>query len=329
MQHPQICYRDEIGVDSPLQPWAQSLFALGVSVAKSYTAGQRLVLGLALPVRAYAALLVTAGIVWQRARVPVDSTDARAHFEHLCSLPVGTKVIFSDRQKRHRAIINGVETIEFTGQTAIRVQLTEKDKLSHLVVQNQSGNIEIVDWEGSLPETRAGSRIARRIGFLDAILGEADTREFATKSRLDALLIGSASLLRNEISESPLSIQLETKRYVHGSFQDLLRVRRYAPTQAYRTEIVSDTSTDEKFPNELNSTAVVFDGHRGLLKHRDKFRENSWVVLLDRTAVGFPDACSTLNQEYMRTPREKLDGMFNMIDFSWGVEVMAFMEPVL
>ena len=326
MQFPQLLYQDS-GAERPLQPWATSLFALGVNVVESRKPGQRLVFALALPIRAYAALLVTAGIVWRRSHEPVDQVDTEAHFEHLSSLPVGTRVIFSDRKRRHRAIITGTELIKDTLQTAVKIQLTEKDKLSHFIFKNQSGNVEILDWEGDLPETRSGTRIARRIGFLDAVLGENDPRAFVSKSRLDALVIGSASLLRNEIRESPLSIQLENQRYVPGSFQDLLRVRRYAPTQAYRSEVVSDTFMEINISNDPINTVVVFDGARSFLKHRDNFRNNSWVVLLDRTAAGFPDACDALNQEYMRMPRQKTARTINVGDFPWGVEFMAYEEP--
>lgn len=320
---PELYYRRGKNADCPLPEWAKFLQCLGVMVADRPSTGRRAVVAVALPTRAYAAILVASGVTLARAKVPVFSNDLQSHFAQLCSLPQGTKVSLTVRQKRHRGIFLGVEPIG--GESWAKVQLTTGDRVVEFVSERNSANVEIEDWEGELPNHEKGKKIARRAGFLEVVFGGNDPRDFATKSRLDAVMLGSAARLQSELLDTRLAAPLPNGRLIQGTFQDLLRVRRLAPGQAFRSEIISDTSPDfEGLPPSSGCTAV-FDGPRAFLKLREHLRSTHWIVLLDRTSAGYLDAVDALNQEYLRRQTD-IPLFARGPGAPWGVEVMAFEE---
>jgi hypothetical protein len=310
--------------ESPLPGWALFIANIGVQVHATLQAS-RVVVAVALPTRAYAAALVASGITLTKAARPVDAANLNEHFLRLCQLPLGTRVVYLDHNRRHKGVLAGV--VNVYGESRVRVQLTAGDKLSYLVSAGESGNIELADWEGELPHRESGRRIARRFGFIDAALGEIEPREFIAKSRLDVLIFGKLNALRAEILETPLSARLPNGHHVPGKFQDLIRVKSFSPTQAFRSEVHSDAANVLKLKRVDSSVIVVFDGPRAFLRLKETYRSNHWIVLLDRTSTIFQDAVEALNQEYMRARRADL-----LIDApaggkTWGVEVMAYQEP--
>ena len=71
---------------------------------------------------------------------------------------------------------------------------------------------------------------------------------------------------------------------------------------------------------------VIFDGARAFLKFKQKYRSNSWIVLLDRTGSAYQDAVEALNQDYVKAQR--ID--FPIDNFKhgdiFGAELMTFIE---
>src|SRR4051812_14368091 len=85
---PMLCYSD--GVQWRYIPeWARFLVDLGSYVATTDTPKHRLVIGLALPARAYAAAFTALGIVLARSLLVAGKANLSEHFQELCLLPAG------------------------------------------------------------------------------------------------------------------------------------------------------------------------------------------------------------------------------------------------
>jgi hypothetical protein len=307
----------------PIPHWAAFLASIGARAAKSALA-HRSVAAVALPTRSYAAALVASGVTHFTAVIPVEGADLRAHFLRLSQAPSGTKVMYTDRNTRHRGVLDG--TAHLYGDDFVRVRITSGDRATYLASIAQSKNIELFDWDGELPRREAGRTIVRRHGFIDAILGDIDPTEFVAKSRLDAIILGRFSLLRQEIVETPLAVRISDGKYAPGTFQDLIRTKSLSSIHAFRTDIYSDTGSLADAPDLERRVIVIFDGARAFLKFKEKYRANSWIVLLDRTGSAYQDAVEALNQEYMKARRIDFPiDTFKSGDL-FGVELMTYIE---
>ena len=305
----------------PFPVWASSLIRLGTRIGERPVGPRRLVIAVALPTRAFAAALISAGVAIAKARVPVHGQQS-AHFRALCESPRGTKVLFLERGKRHKAVLDGTQV--YSGETYVRVQVTTGDKLTHLLRDSQSSAVELSDWDGDLPERQQGKRIVRAPDFLAAVIGPL-APDFVMHSRLDAAIVGPAGRLRTEITETPLSTLLPNGRHCAGTLQDVMRVRRFGPQQAYRVDVVTDANAIGK----LENTVVVYDGCQAFIKAHHAAGKNSVVVVLDRTNVCFQDAAANLNEMYMKHKGERSDALINGSDIGWGVEILAYEEVLL
>lgn len=321
---PNLLYSSSENVTQPLPAWASLFLEVGVRLAERPRNSRRAIVAMALPTRAYAAAFVAAGVTMGKARVPIQSPNLESYFSSLCNLQVGTRVFFSIKQKRHKGIVIGIE--QYEGQSWLKIQLTNGDKLVYFVNKREADRVEVEEWEGELPK-QGKKRLATPLGGLaNVILRGKDIRDFETKSRLEAFIIGSATTLRAEVADTVISARLPNGRLVSGSLQDLLRVKHLLPGKPYRTEIISDISSSFAASLVTKSAVAIFDGSRAFLKMREKLRLNNWVILLDRTATEFENAVDVLNQEYLRLHEAGREPWFQPRDTPWGVEVMAYEE---
>lgn len=67
---------------------------LGYALATEDTNENRIVVGLALPTRAYAASLIATGIVAGKLSQPIKGDKAIERFQELSILPIGTSLIY-------------------------------------------------------------------------------------------------------------------------------------------------------------------------------------------------------------------------------------------
>jgi hypothetical protein len=322
---PTIFIETEAGKFEKLPPWASFLLSVGAAFAKDRSGSHRSVVGLVLPTRSFAATLVATGIALHRAAEPVGTHELQAHFDQLCSLPPDTRVLYTSGKYQYKALLGGIDTI--SGEVGLRLKIAKQNETVIIVFRDHSGGIELADWEGSLSERIVARKIARRPGFLDAVIGPEYLREFVTKSRLDVLLVGNASLIKEEITGYRIAAEGANKNLYEGTFRDLLRVRRLDPNHAFRSELESDTSASVPSAANPSETAVIFDGPSAFLRMRSKTSGYSQIVVLDRTSHRFDDGVLAANEEYSRTSRQDCAAVYREgIDLKWGVEVMAFRE---
>ena len=325
MKIKELVYSGEYGWET-VPDWGAFLLSLGAFAATYPKTNTRLVVGAALPTRAYAAAFVGTGVVYHRIvsagpRLPADS-----YFQQLCELEPNTPVkLFCGNKTSEGKFVGCIEKL---GHMGVEVQLTNKSggRASQWIPAKDCLRIEVLDGQGNeLREKLKWKNVKDVSPFARRLLGDENVQEFNTRSRLECLLVGRLNLLHEEITGMNFACAppLEEEQ---GVLQDVLRVRKFLGVgQAFRSEAVAAGGQDAaEEAGELKPHVTVFDGSTGFAKWRDYCRDSHWVVLLDRTEPGFEGAAALLNAEYSnRVGEEKLE---ELPEVPAGLEVVAFTE---
>ncbi|BBD63529.1 hypothetical protein NIES2109_64040 (plasmid) [Nostoc sp. HK-01] len=311
---------------TPLPSWAIFFINVGHWLAQAEIQKNRLVLGLAIPTRNYAAALAALGVVQARANSPIDRINSNRYFEQLCKLPKGTPVVFYDCNRRYKGIYQGID--ETCGERRLRIQRENKSSggLTNLVSVKQSHNVAIAHKPNiSLPKKQSGRPIIIHNEFIDGVIGKHNTSEFITKTRLDCALIGRINTLKHEILEIPFA-SFSSSKSKTGYLQDILRVRNFlSEGQAYRSEILSSqVSEPPQTSGGLVPHVTIFDGATGFLKWRDDWRTSHWIILLERTEPHFKEAVEIIDNDYIN--RHNWEEIQNIIPAPSGVEMVVYQE---
>ncbi len=287
-----------------LPAWAQFLILLGSSFV-DWTAKDelRFVGGVSLPTRAFASLLLGAGIVLERAPVVQSQAQANAeYFDYLCRLKLETALLFKHGGRILNAVFDGVSSVNGEPRIKVRVQKRAAGGGTHLVGRRDVADIEVIpDLKGEsalrkrLP--KKGSRNGgSREGFIESLLDD-NSSDFLLRPRFECLFVGNVGLLRQEIQKTAVGV--DTAAFHEGTFQDILRVRRFMTDgKPYRSDVAS--SATELVPGVVSPFVVIFDGAQGFLKWRDQFASSHWLVVLDRTEAHFHEAADLLNSRYIQ-----------------------------
>lgn len=278
------------GTVAPLPGWAKYLVKVGRHLIDHKVPGQRLVVGISLPTRAFSAAFAALGVAHAAYQDP-EKRDPRESFHRLSSLPPGTPIRFRRGRYLYSGRLLGVETI---------------DGVEHLTYHDYDGA------KCSLPWARASAvepldpaeRFVRRrplapnAGFVEAVLG-VDPLAHASFTCLDCLVVGVKDALREEVLEQEFAT-CGGAASVHGVLNDLLRCDAFErnANDHDRTAVVSGFA--DEVPERLlmeRPPAVVFDGASGYLRLRRHWRESPCVVLLDRTSASAIPAGDAFNQE--------------------------------
>lgn len=276
--------------------WANALITLGASFTKFDTPHRRLVTGLALPTRAYAATFTALGFALERAKLPVDLPAPDEHFRTLCALPLGSAVKYRDFQdnKVRDALFEGCK--ELRGVLYIGVRRNNQHSI-HWLLPKQASNVQPSSKViAQLPRSPKGKSFDVGSAFLRACAADLNAVDYCLQSRLECLFIGNKDRLTQELTETSFAIRSEN--FSRGTLQDILRVQELLPEgEGYRARILSDRGKQISKTKETPKL-VLFDGAAGFLKWRDLWRDAHWLVVLDKAQGGFDEAVAALNREY-------------------------------
>ncbi len=297
----------------PLPKWGSFLTNLGGWIAQAQTRKNRLVLGVAIPIRNYAAALAALGVVLARVDVPIQSIDINRHFQQLSSLPIGTAVHYKYGTRKLKGIYQGVEEVH--GEQRLRIQIQNKRNgggLTNIIRKEESLNVKIASNQNTnLPKRQTGRYILKNKDFIKAVTGKNNLKYF-TENHSNYAIIGQFSLLRQEIMEANFARYLSKYKFKEGNLQDILRVRDFFTTegQPYCGEVLSaQGNTPPQTTDELVPHVVIFDGATGFIKWRDYYRNSHWIVLLERTDIRFQEAVEIINQEYINRVDEEIQNI--------------------
>lgn len=304
----------------PLPDWAKSFLKLGLSLSQFNDDKRRFVVALAVPSRAYAAVLIAGGITCGRSTVTHYETD-QEHLNAILSLPNGTPVIYRESGKKYHAIKRDLLT--YNDRQYIGIQLDDNQLKKYILPEN-AGWIEISDKELiKLPKQQKGRDISPPSDLIQNLVGKANISNFIMRTRLETIITGSLITLREEMKLS-LSFRQSSTVDCSGSLSDLLRAKECQENGvAFRTSIIpSARKINSKDANEKDPYVVVFDGSQGFLKWRDCWRNFNWIIILDRTEPIFEHSVEHVNQEYLN--RSEMPIKLNIPALATGVELMVF-----
>jgi hypothetical protein len=287
-----IGYRSE-GEVCPLPGWARYLIELGQFAVLHRLPDRRLVVGISVASRAYAALFAALGVATAAYEDP-EKGDPRAHFDWLASLPVRTRLRYRHGTHLYCGELLGVEQRAGDEHLAIR---TLSAGLTYLRRWDMCGDIQPLEPGEEFVRRRP---LTANPTFLAACWPGLDPLVHASYTSLDCLLIGIKDALRPEALEQEFVCPVGAAVSHTGVLNDLLRCDAFEhnPNDHDRTTILS--SFADEVPSRLKREvppAVVFDGAAAYLRLRSHWRKSPWIVVIDRTSAAAIAAGDAFNQE--------------------------------
>lgn len=275
---------------APLPSWAKYLVALGRFCIDHRVQDRRIVVGVSLPIRAFAAALVALGVAYAAYDDPAKR-DAREYFEWLRSLAPGTLIRFARGQFLYCATLLGVEVRSGMDYLAYKDEAT-----TYYIPWNRCGGVAPLEPGQVFIRRRPLAANAR---FVEAVFG-IDALAHASHTSLDCLIVGVKSALREELVHNAFVATSPDGCQVEGVLNDLLRCDAFEvnANDHDRTTIISPSTDD--IAERLRTTtppAVVFDGASGYLRLRAKWRRSSQILLLDRSSPSAAAAGMAFDQE--------------------------------
>jgi len=285
----QLRYKDSAGILKELPAWARYLAEIGRFVAEGGRPGERIVVGVTVPTRSFAAAMVALGVASTTYRDPSDR-DIERHFDELAALEPGTPIRF----RRGRYLYCG----KFVGTEVIGgvPHLTYRENGLCKLRWDMCFGVEPLEPDAEFVKRRP---LAANAEFVEAALG-VDALNHASVTEIDCLVVAVKESLRAELTETEFFAGGDRAGLVAGVLNDLLRCDAYEKNanDHDRTKVLA--ASNSEIPVAMRSAqppAVVFDGPRGYLRLRNTWRSSPSVVLLDRTASASIEACETLNQD--------------------------------
>lgn len=319
----------------PLPGWASFLAATGAAAAKHNSATLRLIIGVALPTRAFSAALAATEVVITRSSINRDTCgteqDLNSRFEELCHMAPGTPVILLNpatnrasgvRDRKLKGVIT--ECVDVNGEQRLKITVNAGGG-NYQIAARDSWRVEPSATPKILPKRQTGQLVAPVKAFARQLLGENAPGSNRPGSRLDCVLLGRASQIGRETLDINFALKNVGGEFEQGTLQDVLRARRFVTGDAYfHSEVLRvDGSKPAKPPGGMVPHVTVFDGARGFLRWRHLWRDTNWIVLLDRTAPHFDEATSALNTDFIQNRIDDSD-VLEHIPVPPGIEVMAY-----
>jgi hypothetical protein len=302
------------GAVRALPHWADWFVDLGRWAAMQRCAEKRLVAVATVPVGGFAAVFVALGsaLTNYRDRSPEDEI---AHFEHLCSLPAGTRVEF-----RKAVGSNKLTTGSIVGPTERQI-----DGRAEPYLQLAGGTLRpwwncgdvtaVADAAAPFVHDRV---LAAAPEFVQASVG-VDPVKHALYTSLDCLIVGTKIGLEHDVASLRLSCQEQA-----GTLQDLLRCRTLLrPADHYRTDMrgaLTSVSDDDRV---LDPPTIVLEGSAAVLNWRNVFRESPAVFVIDRSSPSAEAARDAVTADRAASVRD----IENPVgDCPAGVELLVYEE---
>jgi hypothetical protein len=288
---------------TPLPNWAHFFIDLGASVSTYGNARNRVVVGLALPARSYAASLVAFGVTAGKFDSANKELEAVKRFQQLCELKHNTPLFYRKKGELIRVFFDDLEEID--GETKIRL-ITNGAR--YWITPKQALQVEFPAKDFSeLPKRPSRRLSAHPSRFLSSLFDTDAVTSILSQSSLDSLTIGALHQLDEEIQAWPIALKTG-EEFVTGFLQDVIRVRRFSKqVDTYRSEIYHVTSKGCNNAGKEIPSVVIFEGGAGFLRWRDAWRESSWVILFDQTEAEFDIAVQAFNDEYIKSPADGRD----------------------
>ena len=268
---------------------------VGVALAETDPGSRRIVVGVALPTRGFAAALAAASYVLRRNQLdPIEPSDADAHFAALRQLAEGTPIKLMQGGRLHDGRLLGVEVRE--GAELLKVETRGMTRFLPRTLA-----LDVRPAHGIARETDLRSRKIDVPPLLAGLVERRDAHAYATQSRIDTVLVGTLTALTADLTAAEFSVAGQPKSV--GCLQDLVRARDVAgAASGHRSALVAagadEDTPDEDDSGEVRPGLVVFDGGRGYERLGHKWRGSLHLIVIDRSQPSAGAAAEALNLAY-------------------------------
>lgn len=304
-----------------LPKWAKWFIDLGAGIVPAQQhleSGHRLVVGVSVPARAYAAALAAAGAVAALYRY-WSPDDMASHFEKLSRLPAGTYVTYRDGNYVKCGTLDGID--EMYGDLWVRIS-----DGAYRRRWDRCGEIHPLG-RGE-PPFPGKKRLSEAGEFVRSAVGVSGG-DYAMCSSVDCLLVGPKADLLEELTGERFAATKTTGKGKPptGTLQDILRCRAVggAAASLYRSDILAAYAADR--PKRLASckpAALILDGASAYLRWRADFPDSPVLAIFDRSAAGSEAASYAFAADRARSVRDLDIPLSHSIPS--GVEILAFEE---
>lgn len=275
----------------PLPAWACAMTRIGSSLAQIDPGHRRIVVGVTVPARGFAAALAAAALVLRRNQLdPVEPDDAEIHFELLRAQPPGTPVKLLQGGRLHDGRLRGVEERDGAELLAVSTR-----KMMRYLPKAVALNVRISDSAVIAGSDMRSRRIDVRPLLAGFLAGQA-AGAYATQSRLDCILAGTVTQLVADLTTAEFTT--DGSAHEPGCLQDLARANG-APGAASssRSALVAAGVSEDELPPETPH-AVIFDGGRAYTRLGHAWEESHHLVIIDRSQAAADGAAEALNLAY-------------------------------
>lgn len=316
-----------------LPDWANFFIKLGEFIAEEPLLDERIVVGVALPTRAFASVLTAVGVVKNYQSNPFERNNSE-HFKNLCNLPPNTAVKCLFKNRERNALLLGTQEINGEKFLIVQISSPRDGNQKRFLNEKSCHEIKLADENAptniyELSARQKGKKIHQINSFAREFLQIQQENSFEMQTSLDCLLIGSKKDLQAEANENSFACLAEDSKKVEGNLAEILRVKQFFSTeQPSHCEFIPAEIRRKSIKRRMpeNVPITIFDGANSFLKLRDYCRASHWVILLDRTEGNFQMAVEQLNSNFSYSKSAEIPN--NFPDCPVGIEAMFFTETI-
>ncbi len=334
---PDLYYTNKDGRVDKIGEWASWFNAVGEVIGSSTEGNPRFILGMALPVRPFAAIFLSLGIIKGREiSVKRNNSDNEIHFKYLEGLPLATNVTFliNDKGaiKQKVGYLDGILTRGAYKEIKVCYLECERNNTKCIACFNIKNchNVSVLNKNSTIDisnNRKKGRSVIKSKGFLSSIASNVDMSVLAVTSRLDCLLIGTKRRLFFELEFDFRLKDARGNRFIQGTLRDIIRPQNNTLySKSFRSLIYPVNMRKSPEDNGVVPWIVIFDSADGYLKWHDLFQTSHQIIILDRTEKYFKEAAQHLNQRYYNRRNSMPEFINNVHKPLAGIELICFSE---
>ena len=271
---------------SPLPDWARYLVRLGESVGARAGTLSPVMAVVSVPVRAFAAVLTSTGVIMRRALDPRRGLSFHEHFRRISSKAIGTPVTVRRGLLRFMGVFQGTE--DHDGKSFLRVQIAGEGGGNETLIipRRDCHRVQLRSEPYELKDRKRSTKASTPTPFLNDCLDERPATTLVQRARTDCILRGHFSLLKSELRDQFFEVNAGRA----GTLSQILRPKRLIPQGAPHRSVILTLRQSLPTIDSPEPPVVVFDGALSFLRHCENAMTYNSIVLLDRSEARLNDA---------------------------------------
>jgi hypothetical protein len=262
--------------------------------------GNRTIVALALPERAFAAAFAgLGGCLGVCSLTRVD--------EHLLTLrnsPLGTEVQIRSAGTKHPVgVFAGI--VSLCDKEMVKIDTSSSG--SHFIPVDQCLRVIITSAKVSSAKKRRRSCSDSLTPFAKTLVAPLTSEEYLGQGQSEIVIIGELGPLKYQLTEVKFATESACKG-ITGTLGEVIRPRELLGSgQISRSSILSTTNGRSDLTTGSVPKIVIFDGALSFFRWHSFWLHSHWIVVLSRTDSVFQEAVNTVNSYSFSSLLEQVD----------------------